>query len=247
MRIIKSALAFILIGLIIFSCGDDDPRDVNFKLQMNVGSEPLMHESTYMLGNIPVQFTNVAFYLGDMKISTSDGIDYEAATRYHLIKPGIYEFNFSVSADDASDDLRLSGISFFVGVDPETNSQSTTDFTERSADDPLSQQNPSMDWGWNTGYRFLNIDGNADLDGDGEFETQLTYHLGRDEYLANININSNALIEEGSNEYQIVFDLERLLSNLDFSTENFTKVQPDNKDVADKILANYSASFNIVE
>ncbi len=37
---------------------------------------------------------------------------------------------------------------FFVGVDPESNNQSEDDFTSRPADDPLSEQVPSMHWNW---------------------------------------------------------------------------------------------------
>ncbi len=247
MKIVKSVLSILLLGLVVSSCGEDELKDINVKLQMNVGDDALMHETTYNINGADVQFTNVAFYLGDMKFETSDGKSYESTSRYHLIKPGVFDFNFSIPADEGGDDLSLSQITFFVGVDADTNSESEMDFTERAEGDPLGQQNPSMHWGWSGGYRFLNIDAMADLDGDGTFETQLTYHLGKNEFLKNITLNPNQKLDEGGNNFQIIFDMSTFLANLDFATENFTKVQPDNKSIADKLLNNYSSSFAFVQ
>lgn len=248
MKSTKLFLFVMITGLMIISCDDDIPeaKEVNVKLQMNVGQEALVHESTYDINGTEVQFTNVAFYLGDMKFEISDGTTYESAERYQLIKPGVFDFNFTIPATEEEVDVNLDKITFFVGVDATTNAETEMDFTERPAGDVLGQQNPTMHWGWAGGYRFLNIDGNADLDGDGEFETNLTYHLGKDEFLKNISLSPVQKIEEGKNEFQINFDMAKFLSGLDFTTENFTKAQPDNKAVADKLFDNYSSSFTFV-
>ncbi len=246
MKITKLVLGIIVMGLIISSCGDSEPMDVNVKLRMNVGNDALTHGTTYNINGTNVQFTNVAFYLGDMKFETSDGTTFESSSRYHLIRPGFFDFNFSIPAGEVSEDISLSRITFFVGVDADTNAETEIDFTERAEGDPLGQQNPTMHWGWIGGYRFLNIDGNADIDGDGEFETQLTYHLGKNELLKNITLSPNRKIEEGKNEFQLTFDISTFLSSLDFATENFTKVQPDNRSIADKLFNNYSSSFTFV-
>jgi len=243
MRIIKLFFSLLLAGLIISSCGESDPKDINVKFQMKVGDEALVHDVTYNVNGVDVQFTNVAFYLGDMKFRTSDGNTFESTNQYYLIKPGIYDFNFSLTSDEGKDDINLSNITFFVGVDPITNAEEEIDFTERAVEDPLGQQNPTMHWGWAGGYRFLNIDGNADIDGDGTFETQLTYHLGFDDFLKNISLNPNRKLEEGANPFQINFDMNEFLSGVDFETENFTKVQPDNRSLADKLYNNYSSAF----
>ena len=246
MRITKFLSSLLLAGFIITSCGDKDPRSVNAIFQINVGEEALALESTYSINSTNVQFTNVAFYLGDMTFETSDGTKYESTSRYTLVKPGMYDFNFTVP-EEIEEDVNLSKINFFIGVDPDTNSESEMDFTERAAGDPLGQQNPSMHWGWAGGYRFLAIDGFADIDGDGEFETQLTYHLGKDALLRNFSLSPNVMLEEGENKFEVIFDLNEFLGNLDFSTENFTKVQPDNLDLANKLFDNYSNAIRFVE
>lgn len=247
MKLIKGIMAMLVAGLLISSCGDSEEIDVKVNLQMNVGDEALVHDVTYNINGTDVQFTNVAFYLGDMKFETSDGKTFESSSRYNLIKPGVYNFNFSVAADEVAEDYSLSRVTFFVGVDADTNAETEMDFTEREVDDPLGQQNPSMHWGWAGGYKFLNIDGFADIDGDGEFETKLTYHLGKDSFLKNISLSTNKKIDEGENDFQITFDMSSFLANLDFATENFTKVQPDNMATADKLLNNYNTAFSFVE
>lgn len=243
----KGILGILLAGMIIISCGDSDPVAVNVKLQMNVGEDALIQESVYQVNGIDVKFTNVAFYLGDMKFKTSIGREFESISRYHLIKEGIFDFNFELSADEGEEGVNLTEVTFFVGVDPTTNAETEMDFTERAVDDPLGQQNPTMHWGWAGGYRFLNIDAVADVDGDGEFETQLIYHLGKNDLLKNISLNPDTKLEQGVNEYQIIFDLSKFLTGLDFETENFTKVQPDNLSLADKLFNNYDSAFTFVE
>jgi len=248
MKVIKGLVGILILGLFIVSCGDDnEPIDVNVKLQMKVGEELLTHGTTYRINDTDVQFTNVAFYLGDMKFETSDGVTYESGSRYHLIKPGIFDFGFSIPADKAEENISLSTVSFFVGVDPDTNAEEEVDFTQRAEGDPLGQQNPTMHWGWAGGYRFMNIDGNADVDGDGEFETQLTYHLGFDEFLKSFSVNLDLDLEGGQNDFQIIFDMNGFLSDVDFETEFFTKVQPDNRTLADKLYDNYDSTFNFAK
>ena len=248
MRITKFILAALVLGIFISSCGEESTTsNVSIKLQMKVGDEALVHDNTYTINDVDVRFTNVAFYLGDMKFEDSEGKNYEAQSRYQLIKPGIFDFNFEVPSDQLENELRLTDISFFVGVDAETNAESEEDFTERATDDPLGQQNPSMHWGWSTGYKFLNIDGEADIDGDGEYETTLTYHLGRDQLLKNIALTPDVLLESGDNEFEINFNMDKFLTGIDFATENFTKVQPDNVDLANKLFDNYDLTFSFVE
>ena len=247
MKSLKLFFLVLVSGLLYTSCGDDDPKEVELSFQATVGEEALMHETTYNINGTDVQFTNVAFYLGDMQFKTSDNVSFQAADRYHLIRPGVFRFSFESLPTEGNDDVNLTEISFFIGVDAETNAETEMDFTERAEGDPLGQQNPSMHWGWAGGYRFMNIDGMADTDGDGEFETQLTYHIGKNDYLQNITLNPNQKLEGGKNEFQVNFDIAAFLSGIDFSTENFTKTQPDNIAIADKLYNNYNSAVSFVK
>ena len=52
-------------------------------------------------------------------------------------------------------------------------------------------------WSWALGYVFMKIEGNADLDGDGEFTDKLTYHVGKDDLYKVLEFNQPIQIENG--------------------------------------------------
>ncbi len=244
------AIAFLAIS--IWSCRDNDvAKDVNVKLEMVVGDESLSHGNTYTINDVEVQFTNVAFYLGDMAFSNSDGSSFvnEGDSRYQLIRPGIFDYNFSIPYDETVDEVSLDQISFIVGVDEVTNNDDEDTFEMRPAGDPLGVQNPSMHWGWMGKYRFLNIDAEIDADGNGVFgeegkDEKLTYHLGKNAFLGNISLAPNEKLEGGANDFRILVDFAKMLDGVDLKTEQFTKTGADEIDIANKILANYDSSFS---
>jgi len=248
---IKS-IALACLVLAIWSCGDKEAaKDVNVKLEMVVGDEGLSHGNTYTINDVEVQFTNVAFYLGDMTFKNSDGSSFinEGDSRYQLIRPGIFDYNFSIPYDETAEDVSLNEVSFIVGVDEVTNNDDMTTFDMRSADDPLGVQNPSMHWGWMGKYRFFNIDAEIDADGNGVFGEEgkgeiLTYHLGKNAFLGNISFSPNQMLEGGANDFRILVDFAKILEGVDLKTEQFTKTGADEIDLANKILANYNSSFS---
>ena len=182
-----------------------------------------------------------------MTFAIDNGTVFNSSDRYQLVKPGVVDYNFELPVIEGDEDEFLSTITFNIGVDADTNAETEMDFTERATDDPLGQQDPTMHWGWTGGYRFMNIDGVADLNGDGQFNTPLTYHLGKNSFLKSISLSVNEKLESGQNDMRILFDVGAFLNGLDFATENFTKVQPDNMDVADKLLANYNNAVSFTK
>jgi hypothetical protein len=238
-----------LLAVSFFSCGEDEKnKDVSVKLEMVVGEEGLVNGRTYNINGVDVQFTNVAFYLGDMTFRNSDGSTFvnQGDNRYQLIKPGIFDYDYSIPFVKDGGDVSLDEVSFIVGVDSETNNDDQMTFEMRPIGDPLGQQNPTMHWGWMGKYRFMNIDIDADLDGDGVFgedDEKLVYHLGKDAFLGNITLNPNEKLEGGANDFRINVDFEKLLDGIDFNTEKFTKAGTDEIDLANKLFNNYSSAF----
>ncbi|MFT6338639.1 MAG: hypothetical protein ACJATI_005416 [Halioglobus sp.] len=243
--------AIALLGMTIWSCGGDEKeeaKDVNVKLEMVVGEESLITGTTYNINGIDLQFTNIAFYLGDMTFKNSDGSSSinEGDSRYQLIKPGVFDYNFSIPYNIDGGDVTLDEITFIVGVDETTNNDDQTTFEMRPDGDPLGQQNPTMHWGWMGKYRFISIDADADLDGNGVFGEdgeKLVYHLGKNNFLGNINLTPNQQLESGANDFRINVDFEKLFTGVDFNTEKFTKTGVDEIDIANKVFANYSSAF----
>lgn len=238
-----------LFALTVLSCGEDEKaKDVNVKLEMVVDDESLVNGTTYTINGVDVQFTNVAFYLGDMTFKNSDGSSFvnQGDNRYQLIKPGLFDYNYSIPYEKDAGDVSLDEISFIVGVDADTNNDDQTTFEMRPVGDPLGQQNPTMHWGWMGKYRFLNIDMDADLDGDGIFgedDEKMVYHLGKDVFLGNVKLIPSEKLEGGANDYRINVDFVELLKGIDFNTEKFTKAGTDEIDLANKLFNNYSSAF----
>ena len=242
--------AIVLMGITIWSCGkDEEAKEVNVKLGMVVDGRSLQTGTIYNINGVDLQFTNVAFYLGDMTFRNSDGSSFvnEGDNRYQLIIPGVFDYNFSIPYDDNSGDLSLDEVTFIVGVDETTNNDDQTTFEMRPDGDPLGQQNPTMHWGWMGKYRFISIDADADLDGNGVFGEEgekLVYHLGKNSFLGNIKLSPNQRLVGGANDFRIYVDFEKLFTGIDFNTEKFTKTGVDEIDLANKLFANYSSAFS---
>ena len=117
---------------------------------------------------------------------------------------------------------------------------STEDFTTRAPSDPLAAQDYQMHWNWNTGYKFLRVDGRSDTDGDGVVDTDITYHIGSDPLLSNLNF----ALENLSEEVTIEFDLAKLFAGVDFTVDIDTHTG-NNLPLAQKLVANYSTAFSI--
>lgn len=244
-------IAMAILGMTIWSCEKEEAKDinVNVKLEMFVGKESLVHGTTYNINGVDVQFTNVAFYLGDMTFKNSDGSSFEneGDNRYQLIKPGVFDYDFTIPYNENAGDVTLDEITFIVGVDETTNNDDQTTFEMRPDGDPLGQQNPTMHWGWMGKYRFISIDADTDLDGNGVFGEdgeKLVYHLGKDSFLGNIKLTPEQRLEGGANDYRINVNFEKLFTGIDFNTEKFTKTGADEIDLANKVFANYSSAFN---
>jgi len=242
---IKQLFFSIVLGALLFtSCSKDENADINIVYKTTVGQELLQHNATYNINSTDVQFTNVAYYVGDMSFTLSNSTSFTSQNRYQLITPGEFTYSFSLE-NVGEDEVDFNQASFFIGVDSLTNQQTEQEITDREEGDPLGFQNPSMHWGWTGGYKFMSIDGLADVDGDGEFETTLIYHLGFDDFLKDFSLDVNESIESGETNYKIIFDVDKFLSNVNFETENFTKVTPDSYDLALKLYNNYDNAVSI--
>ncbi len=77
-------------------------------------------------------------------------------------------------------------VNFGIGVPSSINTQSGADAIDISAypvGHPLSFQEPSMHWGWTSGYMFMIVGGNADSNADGIADAYFELHnLGNSNY-----------------------------------------------------------------
>ena len=163
-------------------------------MDFNVAGQALEFDKDYTINGTTIQFAAVNYYMGGLKITQENNEVVDFSNQYLLAELGA-----GAMVNEPVAISNIKNVKYFVGVDSITNKMSESDFTNRPTDDPLGIQDPSMHWSWNTGYRFLRVDGMVDTTGDGTPDTPVEYHLGNNPMLKNIDINTNILIKAGDN------------------------------------------------
>ncbi len=205
-------------------------------LHPKVGTEDFSFSQNYMINGVNVNFDMAQFYLTGF-----DFIEEEATNNYSL-----EETYLLVKADQNVYDLGLGSkgtvkdINFSLGVKEADNHLDPATF---DAGHPLAPQSPSMNWSWANGYKFLRLEGSADTDGDGTFETNFEYHIGGDANLKDILVSGlNQAVNAEEVQLNVKVDYAKFFNNIDLATENITHVM-DAPAVAAKLLNNYSDVF----
>lgn len=242
----KSLLWAILFASVLISISgckkDEEQPDVSymrFLIDVNVAGDSLVFGKEYTINGTKMTFAAMRFYMGGIKFTQSNGDVIDLSGQYLLAGPstgGTINEGLAIS--------NLTRVQFFIGVDSVTNMMSESDFTSRPSNDPLGMQDPSMHWSWNTGYRFLRVDGKTDTDGDGTPETAVQYHLGNNNMLKNIDISTNITMVAGENDVYIHFDLAKFFSGVDPSTELETHVG-DNPELAVRLRDNLPLAVSV--
>lgn len=190
---------------------------LDMMFEYTVDGQPFDTTTVYSINGTAVTFKYANFYVGGIELMPEEGDAIPVEGKYLLVTPdaGMQEVT-TVPAG------HYHMVKFFVGVDPQTNSQSEDDFTSRDADDPLSIQFPAMHWNWNSGYRFLRVDGQVDTDGDGEVDESMAFHLGTANMLQDVTLTAHKDVEQGSNMLHMEFDLAQLLAGIDLPADHVT-------------------------
>lgn len=251
-------IACILFTILLFSCGKEkgctDAYALNFnpdaekegvctypKLKLHlhpkVGTADFSFNQSFNINGIDVKFDVAQFYLTGFEIKAMDvANDYSFEDTYLLVKADQHVYELGEGRRETVKD-----IGFKLGVAQEDNHKDPSDFTTGH---PLSPQSPSMNWSWASGYKFLVLEGSADTDMNGTFETNIEYHIGGDANLKDLLITDlNQLVEEESVQMNVKVDYAKFFDNIDLSTENITHVG-DYPDVAAKVINNYSGVFS---
>lgn len=153
--------------------------------------------------------TRLQYYVSEIKLVHDGGIVTPVTDLYLLVDPAI-DSSFELGNFDITS---LEQIQFALGVDEPHNHLDPSTYPNGH---PLAPQNPSMHWGWTSGYRFIALEGYAGADsnslnhnyqihtvGDQNYKT-FAFDVHGDHYGGNLEIHLRA-------------DYEKLLNNLDVS------------------------------
>lgn len=236
--------SILVLSLLFFAgCDNDDENQTtttNFSLNFdfNIDGAPFKFGDVYTINGTAVNFEIAQFYLGGVEFPKTSGTSVGFST-YLLVSPDAGAQEVGTLISDTYDK-----IAFSVGVLPEDNDQTETDFTSRSSEDPLSMKNPSMHWNWNSGYKFVRIDGLVDTDGDNTPETPMSFHLGTNQFLRSFDFQMPQDVNGEEQTLTFDFDVASLFTGIDLSKDFFTHTG-DNMPLAEQFYNNLANAISL--
>ncbi|MGB1032396.1 MAG: MbnP family protein, partial [Flavobacteriales bacterium] len=152
-------------------------------------------------------FSRCEFYLSGISITHDGGQVTPIEDTWLLVRPA-EQSSFSLGTHDITD---VEAISWKVGVDQDMNHE---DPSVLPADHPLAPQNPSMHWGWTSGYRFIAIEGLAGENVNLGWEI---HALGDANYIAD-EILTGGVLSDGEVHIGITGAYENLIYTVSIET-----------------------------
>lgn len=244
---------YLLLPLLLFvaSCEDDDDpvsteAELSIAFRGEFGEDDLAIQSAtydYPTGE-QLKVLLFQYYLSDLELLPSDGGDAVRLSDIELIRwmsateGPVASKTYTVPTGD------YQGIRFGLGVKPTLNAQDPNNF---AADGTL---NENEFWNATARYVFAKIEANADLEGDGTFDTPLTYHMGSDALYTTVTFAQNFSLD-GSNDPQltIISDVLAALSDgnntFDISDADQQRVHGGNQAIASDIWNRLANQFEL--
>lgn len=183
-------------------------QNVNLQFILLYDGQPLVSFDKYDYPlDYQIFFTKVSMYLSDLSLTangvktplldavflnpTASQVDEASASRGITVPVS----NVPVGEYD--------GLSFNIGIPPDLNAKNPSEFPN---DSPLS--NSGEYWvGWSS-YIFHKTEAKADIDGDGQFETNIALHIGSNDAFRPATLNKSISIHEGDgNTISLTLDL----------------------------------------
>jgi hypothetical protein len=201
-----------LILCLAFAAGafSQTTNKVVFSFDHKAGAEPmLLNETVFSIwNNKKVVLTRAEFYISRVDIHHPDSTVMPLTDHYMLV---------DATYPDAEHDMgeweveAAHGITLRLGVDADHNHLDPASFP---ATHPLSPQNPSMQWGWTAGYRFMAIEGKVDNNNDGIPETDFQFHNLGDALYKTVELTGMKEAESGVLHLHLTLDYIQLFKNM---------------------------------
>ena len=216
----KKILLFSLLGLFLFysSCKKEDAKGeatITMDFDFVYGDAPFVINQVYSYPlAYDLKIEALKLYVSNIKLTEDNGAVKELSTVVFIDSDNLTNAITAVIPEG-----NYTKIEFSIGVPQSLNGTDNPDFDAAlySPTSPLSLSN-GMYWTWNTGYRFVLLDGrvNTNPSVDTDFETLLSIHTGKDYSFRtrSMNINVNAM-NDASVSLVMKFDVEAFLAGAD--------------------------------
>lgn len=249
----KLFLPFTMAVLLFAACGDNNKGetaqvDLNFQAVYQDTPLTMFTRSYPYLDGMNVKFQNFIFYISDVKLIREDGASHKLSEVELVSFKNIQEDNVAVrGVTVAKADVpagTYKAVEMGIGIAPALNGTQPGDYKPGH---PLTDNY----WSWALGYIFTKIEGNADLDGDGNYDenAKLTFHIGANELYRTRTFNKNIVVRSGE-PLSIPFevDLRRVLVNDEGDYLDFQIIRQDHTNdmnVARFIFDNLDAAIRL--
>ncbi|WP_421948329.1 MbnP family protein [Phaeodactylibacter xiamenensis] len=232
----KQILSLFALAVAVFvaGCGNSDDNGGPATTELTLlatgtyGDDPLvMFERTYEYeDNMALQMQLLQTYLSDIAlVYEEDGVEKEEL----LTDIALVSFGNVFTDEDAAEGVEVvkmevpvrnyTGLKIGLGVSPELNATIPPDY---DLTHPLSQNY----WEDASSYIFFKVEGNADLDADGQFQDKLTYHVGGDNNYSTVQFTGAIDLEKGTPKtLALNIDLQKILIKGDGTYWDFREGQ----------------------
>ncbi len=159
-----------------------------------------------------VTISRAQYYLSGFEIVHDGGQSSTLPATYVLAAGNVTTYdlgahNIAVTAAE--------GINFDLGVDQVANHD---DPAQYSLPHPLALQNPSTHWGWNSGYRFLMLEGEVDTNNDNVPDTPFEIHVVGDQFLTDVTISNVGVVNGSDIVVDVNVNISDWLRNINLSS-----------------------------
>jgi hypothetical protein len=188
-------------------------NEVVFRFNHKAGAVPLVLDATVF--SLPdgkkALLTRAEFYISEIELNLANGSKLPLVNNYMLVNGNAPNREYNTGATPVSS---LTGLTLHLGVDAAHNH---LDPSAYPINHPLAHQNPSMHWGWVSGYRFMAIEGLVDQNNDGVPESVFQYHNLGDSLYQTVELSGSGTVENGRLLVELTLDYTRLFEKLDMS------------------------------
>ena len=143
----------VFLSMLSFNLLSQNESNVRLKINHLLNGEKMELSKIIQLPNsYYIKVDLLRYYVSEIKIIHDGGLLEEVKDTWLLVNPATnYEYDLG-----NHNITNIEGIQFGLGVDNEHNH---LDPTVYPANHPLALQDPSMHWGWSSGYRFITFEG----------------------------------------------------------------------------------------
>ncbi|SMD36817.1 hypothetical protein SAMN04488029_3084 [Reichenbachiella faecimaris] len=233
---------FLSVALVLGACSSDnnteETKTVTFSFEVQADDQPLVFDDKKYLTplNQLISFERINIYVSNVQLKGSSSGDLFIETdSYHLISFDAENGTANFEITNVPATLKVHEIILSIGVDTDAN----TSIDHVGDLDPTN----GMAWDWNTGYKFLSLEGRY-FDGDEPLGEEIKMHIGTDKnyYSRIFNVGEPVNLKE-KDTFHFLVDGKAPFEHIDLSEGTVFM----NDERGDEVAQNYRDGLIILQ